>query len=167
MNPMLPIYAIYGLCGAAVLQGLALAVLLIRRPARESARVEARLAHLAEALTMLTDTTQAGFASLAGELARREPPRAAVATGPAAVPTGRAATSKRIVSAVRKGRSIQDVAANEGVSESEVRLHLGLAEDAPAARPAARRPTRTTVVHDAPARVAPARRRSAAQAAEV
>jgi alkylhydroperoxidase family enzyme len=85
---------------------------LLRRPAR----TEDRLAHFAEALALLTDTTEAGLANVALELesTRRRTPRG----------TSRAATAKRIATAARKGQSIQDIVAAEALSESEIRLHL-------------------------------------------
>ncbi|HUU35019.1 MAG TPA: hypothetical protein VMW48_13225, partial [Vicinamibacterales bacterium] len=59
--------------------------------------------------------------------------------------SSRRSTTRRIGTAVRKGRSIEDIAMAESLSESEVRLHLGLhesavsapAEAAPVAEPAA------------------------------
>ena len=86
----------------------------LRRPAR----IDDRLAHFAEALALLTDTTEAGLANVALELesARRRTPRG----------TSRAATAKRIATAVRKGRSIEDIVAAEAISESEIRLHLSI-----------------------------------------
>ena len=85
---------------------------LLQRPARS----EDRLAHFAEALALLTDTTEAGLANVALELesTRRRTPRG----------TSRAATAKRIAAAVRKGQSIEDIVAAEALSESEIRLHL-------------------------------------------
>src|SRR6185295_5914679 len=85
---------------------------LLRRPAR----TDDRLAHFAEALALLTDTTEAGLANVALELesTRRRTPRG----------TSRAATAKRIATAVRKGQSIEDIIAAEALSESEIRLHL-------------------------------------------
>lgn len=85
---------------------------LLRRPAR----TEDRLAHFAEALALLTDTTEAGLANVALELesTRRRTPRG----------TSRAATAKRIAAAARKGQSIEDIVAAEALSESEIRLHL-------------------------------------------
>lgn len=115
-------YAIAVLGGMTLLQLVALGLLLRRRNDLDLSRVETRLAHFGEALALLTDTTQAGFTSVAAEL--EQPDRKAVRT------PNRAAVSKRIVGAVRRGRSIQDVAADEAVSESEIRLHLGLADEA-------------------------------------
>jgi hypothetical protein len=88
---------------------------VVRRPGR----TEDRLAHFAEALALLTDTTEAGLANVALELesARRRTPRG----------TSRAATAKRIATAVRKGQSIEDIVAAEALSESEIRLHLRMA----------------------------------------
>jgi hypothetical protein len=88
---------------------------MLRRPAR----TDDRLAHFAEALALLTDTTEAGLANVALELesTRRRTPRG----------TSRAATAKRIATAVRKGRSIEDIVATEAISESEIRLHLRMA----------------------------------------
>jgi hypothetical protein len=86
------------------------------------ARIHARLSHFAEALALLTDTTEAGLSVLASELdrpARRRAPRA----------SARNPRTRRIVSAVERGRSIDEVAADEGLSESEVRLHLDLSKD--------------------------------------
>jgi Flp pilus assembly protein TadB len=85
---------------------------LLRRPAR----TDDRLAHFAEALALLTDTTEAGLANVALELesTRRRAPRG----------TSRAATAKRIATAVRQGQSIGDIVAAEALSESEIRLHL-------------------------------------------
>lgn len=113
--------AIGVLGGMALLQLVALGVLLRRRTDLDLSRVETRLAHFGEALALLTDTTQAGFTSVASELEQSD--------RKAARPPNRATASKRIVGAVRRGRSIQDVAADEAVSESEIRLHLGLADD--------------------------------------
>jgi hypothetical protein len=83
---------------------------------RRQPRMDDRLAHFAEALALLTDTTEAGLANVALELesTRRRAPRG----------TSRAATAKRIATAVSKGRTIEDIVATEAISESEIRLHL-------------------------------------------
>jgi hypothetical protein len=88
---------------------------------RAVARVNERLSHFAEALALLADTTEAGLANVAQELERTGGRRAARASARSA--------SKRITTAVRRGRSIEEIAANEALSESEVRLHLQLATD--------------------------------------
>lgn len=144
-------YVIYGLVGMTVLQSVGLGVLLRRRRDLDLSRLEGRLSRFGEALALLTDTTQSGFASIAGELER---------TDRRAVPaTTRAATSKRIATAVRRGRTVQQIAADEQVSESEIRLHLGLAN--PFAVAAGTATPHTPVAHDTPARPTRARRRTA------
>lgn len=77
-----------------------------------------RLTHFADALSLLTDTTEQGFAGLTTTLAEsnRKGPLKNMTKG----------TTRRIVAAVRGGRSIAAVAAAERLSESEVRLHLEL-----------------------------------------
>ena len=45
---------------------------------------------------------------------------------PVAAASTRRATTRRIAAAVRKGRGVEDIALAESISESEVRLHLGL-----------------------------------------
>ncbi len=137
-------YLIYAVCGVAVLQCVGLAVLVKRRRDLDLTRLEARLTHLGEAVALLTDTTQSGFATVAAEMERGGKRRA-----PAA---GRVATARRIVSAVKTGRSIQDIASDEEVSESEVRLHLGLIDEAAApAKPVARTPARAAAAVHRPA----------------
>jgi hypothetical protein len=89
--------------------------------ARRDSRTNERLSHFAEALALLTDTTEAGLSNVALELeaTRRRTPRA----------SSRAATAKRIATAVRKGRSMDDIVAAEAISESEIRLHLRMTGD--------------------------------------
>lgn len=144
-------YVIYGLGGMTLLQTLALGLLLKQRRSLDLSRLEGRLSRFGEALALLTDTTQSGLATIAGELER---------TGQRPAPAAsRAATSKRIVTAVRRGRTVQQVAADEQVSESEIRLHLGLAHPVKPHADAA--PNGTPVAHDKPARATRPRRRAA------
>lgn len=114
----------YVLAAMAVVNALQL-VLLVRlaRRVTGSERVNERLSHFAAALSLLTDTTEQGLASLAAGLS--EMGRKTTTRG-----TAKAAT-RRIVSAVRSGRSLAAVAAEEGMSESEIRLHLGLSATMP------------------------------------
>lgn len=94
----------------------------IRRLA-ELSHFRERLSRLADGLALLTDTTEAGMATLARELqqqaARRPAPTRAAS---------RASVSKRVLAAVRKGEDLATIADDESLSESEVRLHLKLAE---------------------------------------
>lgn len=122
MNPMIvPATPLtYAAVGLALLS-LAQLVLIVRllRSARVAAKADERVTQLTSALAMLTDTTEEGFVNVATELER---------VGARPLPSGatRRATTRRIVAAVRKGRAIEDIAMAEALSESEVRLHLGL-----------------------------------------
>jgi hypothetical protein len=80
-------------------------------------RVQARLTHHGEALSLLTDTSENGFGAIARELDRLASP----------VKPARRASTRRVAIAARKGRSVTDIAAAERVSEGEVRLRLHLA----------------------------------------
>ncbi|MCC7241157.1 MAG: hypothetical protein IT180_04465 [Acidobacteria bacterium] len=109
----------YGVAAvAAVALVEALVLLRLSRALGAVTRFSERLAHLASALELLTDTTEAGLTNVAHELERSAAPRAAR--------SGRGATARRIAGAVRRGRSLEDIATSEGISESEVRLHIQL-----------------------------------------
>jgi len=86
---------------------------------RATTRLNDRLSHFAEALALLTDTTEVGLASVAAELQATGRPRAARSVAPKA-------TGKRIANAARCGQAVTDIAVAESMSESEVRLHLGM-----------------------------------------
>jgi len=111
------IYVCIGL--ALVIIAQTLVIVRVTSALRSVGRFGDRLAHLAAALELLTDTTEAGLGNVAVALERGGPQRAARAT--------RGATSKRIASAARRGGSLGEIAADELMSESEVRLHLQLA----------------------------------------
>jgi hypothetical protein len=81
-------------------------------------RFEDRLAHFSGALTLLTETTESGFRSLAIELARTQK-----STG-----SGSRSVTRRVVRAARQGRSPLEIAAREQIAESEVRLRLHLGD---------------------------------------
>ena len=121
MNPLT--YAAFGLALLSLAQLVLIARLL--RSARVAAKADERVTQLTAALALLTDTTEEGFVNVATELER---------VGARPLPSGatRRATTKRIAAAVRKGRAIEDIAMAEALSESEVRLHLGLADGASA-----------------------------------
>ena len=123
-------YAIAGL----VFVGLVEAGLLwwVGRGLRRLGQTETRLGRLTEAISLLAETTEAGFRANAAELSRlgdQSPTSAA----------GSRARTGRVTRALRKGRSISDIAASEDVSEGEVRLRLHLADSMPVARVAAGR----------------------------
>ena len=98
----------------------------LSRMVAASARLEEKVGHLGDALSILTETSEAGFKAIADELTRRAVPTA---------PTTRPKTPiARLKAAARRGTSIAEIAAAEHMSEGEVRLRLHLAEHAPAAR---------------------------------
>lgn len=90
----------------------------------ELANFRERLSRLADGLALLTDTTEAGMSTLARELQQQASRRPAA---PARTST-RASVNKRVVAAARKGEDIAAIADGEALSESEVRLHLKMAE---------------------------------------
>ncbi len=96
---------------------LLVAALVVRRQRAAVARLDERLTHLHAGLSLLTNTTEDGLRSIALELARLA---GASETKPKAVATAR----ERIAAAAVHGRSVQDIAATEQVSEGEVLLHL-------------------------------------------
>jgi hypothetical protein len=91
-------------------------------------RLDEKLAHFGDALTLLTETTEGGFRAVASEM-----DRAAQPPGAPKKPVVRP-TSARMTAAARRGRSVEEIAANEQVSEGEVRLRLHLAKQAAAAK---------------------------------
>src|SRR6185295_19202775 len=90
---------------------------------RATERLEERLGHLLAGISLLTDTTEGGLRDVALEVSR--------ASSPAAKPRTRAATARRISGAVKRGRTVREIAANEQLSEGEVRLRLQLNEGLP------------------------------------
>lgn len=89
-------------------------------------RFEDRLAHFGGALTLLTETTESGFRSLAIELARTGKPSGASSRG----------VTRRVMRAARQGRSPIEIAAREQIAESEVRLRLHLGDPETSSYPA-------------------------------
>jgi DNA-binding NarL/FixJ family response regulator len=87
---------------------------------RRIARLGDRLAHLASGISLLTDTVEGGLRDVAQEIERLGTPQQAPK------PKARAATQRRVATAARRGRSVQDIAAKEKMSEGEVRLRLQL-----------------------------------------
>jgi hypothetical protein len=119
----------------AVVAGCALLVLSavqawllwrLSRMVAASARLEEKVGHLGDALSILTETSEAGFKAIADELTRQ-------AASPAAASRAKAPIA-RLKAAARKGTSIADIAAAEQMSEGEVRLRLHLSEAAGATR---------------------------------
>jgi hypothetical protein len=124
------VYAFAAL-GVAMLAQTA-AIWLLSSRIRGAERLDRRLSHFAEALALLTDTTESGLANVAIELEQASRNRA---SRPAAAPrstvrsTTPRATARRIATAASSGRTVADIAADEAMSESEVMLHLGMRGD--------------------------------------
>lgn len=116
INSLTTVYAIGGLTVIA----LAEAVIIVRlsNALKAVTRFGERLSHLASAMELLTDTTEAGLTNVGLALERSATQRAVRST--------RGATSKRIAAAARSGRAIEEIAADESLSQSEVRLHMQL-----------------------------------------
>lgn len=92
-------------------------LLAARRQRQAVARLDERLTHLNAGLSLLTNTTEDGLRSIALEIAR----------GAGAAETrSRTGVSarQRIAAAAVHGKSVQDIASTEQVSEGEVLLHL-------------------------------------------
>ena len=85
---------------------------------------EDQLARCTQGLSLLVDTSEAGFAMLGNEIGK-------LAAAPARAPSSRA-TTRRVTAAASHGREIPDIAANQGLSEGEVRLRIHLAAAEPA-----------------------------------
>lgn len=81
-------------------------------------RLDDRMAHLLAGISLLTDTTEGALRDVALEIGRL----AAVTDGTGAKP--RPGSQRRIATDARRGRTVQDIAAREELSEGEVRLHL-------------------------------------------
>jgi len=86
------------------------------------ARVDDRLSTLTHTLGLLTDTTETCFQAVAMKLDQDR------ARGVAAESPVRGLRQRRVVGAARRGRSVTDIATQEKVAESEVRLRLHLAD---------------------------------------
>ena len=83
-------------------------------------RLDDRVAHLMAGVSLLTDTTEGALRDVAIEIGRL------AATSDGSRPLAPAASRTRINGAARRGRTVQDIAVNEQMSEGEVRLHLQL-----------------------------------------
>lgn len=95
----------------------------IARQLQQIQLIRERVSRLADGLALLTDTTEAGLSTLIKEVEQLGGRRK-----PTAKPTSRASVSKRVTAAVEKGENVADIATTEGLSESEVRLHLSMAK---------------------------------------
>lgn len=108
--------------GAVLLAQTVLMLWVVRR-LDELTNIRERISRLADGLALLTDTTESGLATIARELQQ-------LAARPAASPRASSRTSvgKRVATAARRGDDLAAIAGKEALSESEVRLHLALAQ---------------------------------------
>jgi hypothetical protein len=106
--------------GIVAAQAVVLVLLWRRVAACVAAR--ARVDRMGEAIAMLSETAEAGFAAVAQELDKQ---RRAPVVRPTAT---RASIARRVVKAAGAGESVEAIARRESMSEGEVRLHLALAE---------------------------------------
>jgi hypothetical protein len=117
--------ALAGGAGVLLLVQIGLAWRLLHL-ARIVSRSEERIGSLSGALSLLTETSEAGFRAMAMEIER-------LGSGGSTRRRTRVSMARMAASA-RTGRSIPEIAAAEQVSEGEVRLRLHLAEQARADR---------------------------------
>lgn len=117
---------IYWVAGGVVLVAALMASFRVQvLQQRRLVRLDERLAHLTAGISLLTDTAEGGLRDIALEIERL-----AASGAKATRPKARAATQRRVSTASRRGRSVQDIAAKEKMSEGEVRLRLQLANAA-------------------------------------
>jgi hypothetical protein len=94
-------------------------------------KLDEKLGHFGDALSLLTETTESGFKAVAAELDRSA---ARPNDGPAKAAIKKAmpapSTAARISAAARRGRTVPEIAAAEELSEGEVRLRLHMAKQA-------------------------------------
>ena len=122
--PMLVLTALLSLATGIIM----LVAARLVRALRHTVELEQRVARLQEGINLLTDTTETGFRQVAAEIERLSVPTAAPAVAPSRP------TAVRLRAASRRGRSVKDIAADEQVSEGEVRLRLSLADAGAAGR---------------------------------
>ena len=95
------------------------------RRLQELSLVRERVSRLADGLALLTDTTEAGLATLIKEVEQLGGRRKS-----ASKTSSRSSVAKRVTAAAEKGDKVAEIATTEGLSESEVRLHLSMAKSA-------------------------------------
>src|SRR6185295_1749959 len=95
-------------------------VLWITQRLRELSHMRERMSRLADGLALLTDTTEAGLATLIREVEGLGKRKVTTRT------STRTNVAKRVVAAALNGDGVARIAETELLSESEVRLHLAL-----------------------------------------
>lgn len=119
LNPQMQQLTV-GIGGAVILALQLTAVVGLWLQRRKVRNLDGRVAHLAAAMALLTDTLEGGLHDVAREVSR-------LGTQPSAapvVPRNRTAAQRRVRGAAKRGRSVRDIAAAEQMSEGEVRLML-------------------------------------------
>jgi hypothetical protein len=111
---------VMGVAAAAALLAQTLLLLWVLRRVGRLAGEADRLRHLTDGLALLTDTTEAGLTTLIREVER-------LGQRPSAARPSRKSVARRVVAAERSGEAVAAIAGREAMSESEVRLHLMLA----------------------------------------
>jgi hypothetical protein len=113
-------------------------------------KLDEKLGHFGDALSLLTETTESGFKAVAAELDRAT---ARPNDGPAKAAIKKAmpgtSTAARISAAARRGRTVPEIAAAEELSEGEVRLRLHMAKQSQANSSAATKATPATATKTA------------------
>ena len=104
---------------AAVLLQTVLLLWVLRRVGRMAGEAD-RVRHLTDGLALLTDTTEAGLTTLIREVER-------LAQRPSPARASRKHVARRVAAAAGQGDPVAEIAGREAMSESEVRLHLMLA----------------------------------------
>lgn len=108
---------VYLVIGGAAVVVLAMIVWLHTQQRAAIERLDDRIAHLMAGVSLLTDTTETGLRDVAMEIGR-------LSAAKSPTPRSRPTTQRRVARAAKMGRALSDIAAAEGVSEGEVRLHL-------------------------------------------
>jgi DNA-binding NarL/FixJ family response regulator len=108
---------VYLVIGAAAVLNLGVIIWLHARQQAAMDRLDDRVAHLMAGVSLLTDTTEGGLRDFAMEIGR-------LSASKAPAQRSRPTTQRRVARAAKLGQSLTDIAATEGVSEGEVRLHL-------------------------------------------
>lgn len=100
---------------------LAAGVIALARRVTALETSQARVKRVGDAVTLLSETAEAGFAAVSHEIERlqRHDVRPAVT---------RTMVARRVAKASGSGERIEEIARREALSEGEIRLHLAMAE---------------------------------------
>ena len=112
-----------GIGGAVILALQLTAVVGLWLQRRKVRNLDGRVAHLAAAMALLTDTLEGGLHDVAREVSRLGA-QPSSATMPVVARSTRTAAQRRVKGAAKRGHSVRDIAAAEQMSEGEVRLML-------------------------------------------